>query len=177
MVGFPPARPRLSVMHFEQLAKGFFWRRACCVTSRHAVHLGLIHSFPMAQAVEREGEERAGPVYKDHNLHVIFGVTLMAVLGTSSITPAFPEIRDALGISSGQVGFLITVFTLPGILLTPVAGVLSGRYGRRRVLVPSLFLFGVAGVAGALATDFGLLLVLRTLQGVGAEALERSTSR
>lgn len=125
----------------------------------------------MAQAVEREGKERGAPVYKDHNLHVIFGITLMAVLGTSSITPAFPEIRDALGISSGQVGLLITVFTLPGILLTPVAGVLSDRYGRRKVLVPSLFLFGIAGVACALATNFGLLLVLRTLQGVGAAAL------
>jgi ACDE family multidrug resistance protein len=125
----------------------------------------------MAQAVEREGEKRGGPVYKDHNLHVIFGVTLIAVLGTSSITPAFPEIRDALGISSGQVGLLITVFTLPGTLLTPVAGVLSDRYGRRKVLLPSLFLFGIAGVACALATDFGLLLVLRTLQGVGAAAL------
>lgn len=125
----------------------------------------------MAQVVEREGEERGAPVYKDHNLHVIFGITLMAVLGTSSITPAFPEIRDALGISSGQVGLLITVFTLPGILLTPVAGVLSDRYGRRKVLVPSLFLFGIAGVACALATNFGLLLVLRTLQGVGAAAL------
>ena len=125
----------------------------------------------MAQAVDREGKKRGGPVYKDHNLHVIFGVTLMAVLGTSSITPAFPEIRDALGISSGQVGLLITVFTLPGILLTPVAGVLADRYGRRMVLVPSLFLFGIAGVACALATGFGLLLVLRTLQGVGAAAL------
>jgi MFS transporter, ACDE family, multidrug resistance protein len=125
----------------------------------------------MAQAVEREGEERGGPVYKDHNLHVIFGVTLMAVLGTSSITPAFPEIRDTLGISSGQVGLLITVFTFPGILLTPVAGVLSDRFGRRKVLVPSLFLFGIAGVACAFATNFGLLLILRTLQGVGAAAL------
>ena len=101
----------------------------------------------------------------------------MAVLGTSSITPAFPEIRDALGISSGQVGLLITVFTLPGILLTPVAGVLSDRYGRRKVLVPSLFLFGIASVACALATDFGLLLVLRTLQGVGRQPWGRSTSR
>ncbi len=55
----------------------------------------------------REGEKRGGLVYKGHNLHVIFGVTLMAVLGTSSITPAFPEIRDALGISSGQVGLLM----------------------------------------------------------------------
>ena len=44
-------------------------------------------------------------------------------------------------------------------------------YGRRKVLVPSLFLFGIASVACALATDFGLLLVLQTLQGVGAAAL------
>ncbi len=68
------------------------------------------------------------------------------------------------------MGF-ITVFTLLGILLTPVAGVLAGRYGRRMVLVKSLFLFGIDGVACALATGFGLLLVLRTLQGVGAAAL------
>jgi MFS family permease len=95
----------------------------------------------------------------------------MAVLGTSSITLTFPEIRDALGISSGQVGLLITVFTLPGILLKPVAGVLYDRYGRRKVLVPSLFLFSIGGVACALATDFGLLLLLRTLQRVGVAAL------
>ena len=93
----------------------------------------------------------------------------MAVLGALSITPAFPEIRDALGISSGQVGLLITVFTLPGILLTPVAGVLADRYGQRMVLVPSLFLFAIARVACALATGFGLLLVLRTLQGARAQ--------
>ncbi|CAA9452235.1 MAG: Uncharacterized MFS-type transporter [uncultured Rubrobacteraceae bacterium] len=135
----------------------------------YAAHPGLIDSPPMAQAAENEGQDR--PVYKDHNLHVIFFITLMAVLGTSSVTPAFPEIRDELGISSGQVGLLITVFTLPGILLTPVAGVLSDKYGRRKVLVPSLFLFGIAGGACALATDFGLLLMLRTVQGMGAAAL------
>jgi MFS transporter, ACDE family, multidrug resistance protein len=90
---------------------------------------------------------------------------LMAMLGTSSVTPAFPQIQGEFGISSAQVRLLITVFTLPGILLTPVAGVLSDRYGRRKVLVPSLYLFGVAGVACALAMDFGLLLVLRILRG------------
>src|SRR5215207_5929613 len=57
-------------------------------------------------------EDKAGTrkVYRDHNLHVLFGVTLMAVLGVSSITPALPEIRDAFGVTSGQVGLLITVF-------------------------------------------------------------------
>jgi MFS transporter, ACDE family, multidrug resistance protein len=118
-------------------------------------------------------EDKAGTrkVYKDHNLHVLFGVTLMAVLGVSSITPALPEIRDAFGITSGQVGLLITVFTLPGVALTPVLGVLSDRHGRRKILVPALLLFGVAGGLCAFARGFELLLGLRLLQGMGAAAL------
>ena len=31
-------------------------------------------------------------LYRDRNLQIIFGVTLMAVLGVSSIIPAFPSI-------------------------------------------------------------------------------------
>ncbi|HEY6581280.1 MAG TPA: MFS transporter [Rubrobacter sp.] len=111
------------------------------------------------------------PVYKDHNLHVLWGVTLMAVLGTSSITPAFPTIVRELGVSSGQVGLLITIFTLPGIVMTPVLGVLSDRYGRKKILVPALLLFGLAGGACAFASSFDMLLALRFFQGMGAAAL------
>jgi ACDE family multidrug resistance protein len=76
-----------------------------------------------------------------------------------------------LGISSGQVGLLITVFTLPGILMTPVLGVLSDRYGRKKILVPALLIFGFAGGACAFARSFDILLTLRLFQGMGAVAL------
>jgi MFS family permease len=111
------------------------------------------------------------PVWKDHNLHVVFSVTLMAVLGSSSVAPAFPQVAEELGVSSRQVGLLITFFTLPGVFLTPVAGVLSDKLGRKRVLIPSLLLFGIAGTACAFVRDFELLLALRAVQGVGAAAL------
>ena len=123
----------------------------------------------MATTTERDENVRS--VYKDHNLHVLWGVTLMAVLGTSSITPAFPTIVRELGVSSGQVGLLITVFTLPGIVMTPILGVLSDRYGRKKILVPALLLFGLAGGACAFTRSFGLLLALRFCQGIGASAL------
>ena len=84
---------------------------------------------------------------KDLNLHVVWGVTLMAVLGISSATPAFPRIVQELGSSPGQLTLLITFFTLPGVFLTPVAGVLSDRFGRKTILVPSLLLFGIVGGA------------------------------
>lgn len=122
-------------------------------------------------SAQEESSGRDEPVYKDHNLHVIWFVTLMAVLGSSSIAPAFPEVRQAFGVSAGQVGLLITVFTLPGVVLTSVAGALSDRFGRRKILIPSLFLFGLAGGACALAPSFELLLGLRAIQGVGAAAL------
>jgi MFS family permease len=110
-------------------------------------------------------------LYRDPNLLIVFGVTLMAVLGVSSITPAFPRIGRALGLPSQAVGNLITSFTLPGVLLTPILGILADRWSRKRILVLSLIVFGLAGSACSLVRDFELLLVLRFVQGIGAASL------
>jgi len=115
--------------------------------------------------------DRPRPLYLDPNLNIVFGVTLMAVMGVSSITPVFPTVAQALDIREEAVGLLITAFTLPGVFLTPFLGVIADRYGRKQVLVPALFLFSLAGAACALARDFELLLILRFLQGVGGASL------
>lgn len=129
----------------------------------------LIKCFFVSTPTEEKGEVRK--VYKDHNLHVLFGVTLMAVLGVTSITPAFPEIIGAFDITGSQVGLLITVFTIPGVVLTPILGILSDRYGRKTILTPALITFGIAGGMCAFVADFELLLLLRFVQGMGAAAL------
>ncbi len=113
----------------------------------------------------------ARPLYRDPNLLIVFGVTLSAVLAVSSLTPAFPAIARALDVSSRDIGLLISAFTVPGIVLTPLLGVAADRWGRKRILVPSLLLFGLAGAACALARSFELLLALRFAQGIGAAAL------
>lgn len=114
---------------------------------------------------------RSSPLLKDGRLYVVFGITLMGVMGVSSIAPAFPRIADALGLSSREVGLLLTVFTVPGIFLAPVLGFLSDRLGRKQIIIPALLLFGAAGTACAFATSFPLLLLLRFVQGVGAASL------
>ncbi len=110
-------------------------------------------------------------LYRDRNLQIVFGVTLMAVLGVSSIIPAFPSMIRELGITGSQVGLLITFFTLPGVILSPVLGMLADRYGRKRILVPSLFLFAMAGTACTFIRDFNFLLGMRVVQGIGGAAL------
>lgn len=139
--------------------------------SQSADQLVFVVRCFVATGERRRDADKLRAVYKDHNLHVLFGVTLMAVLGVSSITPALPEIRQAFGVTTGQVGLLITAFTLPGIALTPVLGALSDRHGRKKILAPALLLFGLAGGLCVFARSFELLLALRFLQGMGASAL------
>ncbi len=97
-------------------------------------------------------------------------MTLMVVMGVSSITPAFPRIMDELGLTKGQVGMLISFYSLPGVFFALPFGIMADRWGRKRVLVPSLIFFGIAGGACAFTHDFTTLLALRFLQGVGATA-------
>lgn len=110
-------------------------------------------------------------LYIDTNFQIICAVSLMAVLGVSSVTPAFPQLGKALNVNPQNLGLLVTVFTLPTLVLGPIIGVLADRLGRKKIIVPSLFLFGIAGTACALVRDFNILLLLRFLQGIGAASL------
>lgn len=115
--------------------------------------------------------ENGKRLFMEGQLWIIFGITLMAVLGVASIAPVLPRISSGLGISEKNIGLIITVFTLPGILLTPLFGFLADLWGRKTVLVPALFLFGFAGGACAFTEDLDLLLLFRLLQGIGAACL------
>ncbi len=108
---------------------------------------------------------------KDQRIYVIFGITLIAVMGVASLSPAFPKIAKTLNLSETKVGLLISVFTLPGVFLAPIAGILADRIGRKNVLIPSLFLFSLSGFACFFTKDFKILLLFRFFQGVGAASL------
>lgn len=110
-------------------------------------------------------------LYLDRNLQFVFGVTLMAVLGVSSIIPALPDIMKGLHLGPVQIGLVISAFTLPGVLFSPAVGILADRMGRKVVLVPALFIFSGFGFACFFAQTMNELLVLRFLQGTGAAPL------
>lgn len=110
-------------------------------------------------------------VLQSKNIYVIFTITIIAVMGVASLTPAFPSISKALHLTKSQVGLLISVFTLPGIVLTPITGVIADRFGRKKVLVPSLILFAFAGFACFWFHQFTWLLIFRFIQGIGAASL------
>ena len=95
----------------------------------------------------------------------------MSVLGATSIPPAFPRIMSDLKLNEQSVQLITVSFTFPGVFMTPILGIFSDRIGRKKILVPSLFLFGTAGGLCFIATNLPTLLVLRFLQGIGSAPL------
>jgi Arabinose efflux permease len=98
-------------------------------------------------------------------------VPLVLVLGNSMLVPILPTLRQELGISQFQTSLVISLFSFAAALIIPIAGYLSDRFSRKAVIVPSLIVYGSAGVLagfGAIWDSYGVLIAARALQGIGA---------
>lgn len=104
---------------------------------------------------------------------VLCGVPFVMVLGNSMLIPVFPQMKEAMKLTQFQVGLIITFFSLPAGILIPFTGFLSDKYGRKIIIVPALFLYGIGGlICGAAAVflknPYPMLLTGRVVQGLGA---------
>lgn len=104
-------------------------------------------------------------------LAVVWSITLTGILANTLVGPSLPDIQEDLTIGASGAGAVVAAASLPGFAVAPVLGVLADRHGRRRVLVPCLVTFGVAGLAAALAPSFAWLFAARLAQGFGSAGL------
>lgn len=99
-------------------------------------------------------------------------IPLMMTLGNSMLIPIMPEMKGALELTAFQVSLTITVYSIAAALLIPIVGYLSDRFSRKIIILPSLILFGLGGLLSgfsvAVFDSYALLLVGRTMQGIGA---------
>lgn len=94
----------------------------------------------------------------------------LAALDQTVMSTAGATIATHFGQLSGQ-GWLLTTYLLASLITTPIYGRLSDGYGRRPLFVAALSIFIIGSAIAALAPTFGILVVGRTVQGLGAGGL------
>lgn len=109
-------------------------------------------------------------VLAEPNFQLLLLANLVGPLGIAVLSPVLESLTDPFAVAVANVGLLMSAFTAPAIVATPLAGYLADRYGRKPVLVAGLLVFGVGGVTIAFTTDFAVALALRFLQGIGFAA-------
>ena len=118
--------------------------------------------------------QETGADFRPSVLFSLSSVPFIMVLGNSLLIPVLPAIKNALHLTQFKVSLLITLFSVPAGVIIPLAGFLSDRFGRKKVIIPSLILYGLGGVVAGLtalwAKDAAYPLILggRILQGIGA---------
>jgi len=107
----------------------------------------------------------------DSTLLSILLVSAIGVLGGQLVSPALPILMQSLDIPEQQIGLVMSVFFFSALVSIPIIGVLADVYGRRKLTLIGLIIFGVSGTLIAFVDSFLYLLILRTLQGIGFASL------
>src|SRR5690625_6388557 len=88
------------------------------------------------------------------------------------LIPILPLMEQELEITKVQSSYIITIYSVVAIFLIPVAGFLSDRYGRKKVMVPALIITAIGGSIAAFAAwkldnAFVYIFLGRILQFIG----------
>lgn len=104
-------------------------------------------------------------------LAVLFVGVLMGALDIAIVGPALPAIQHQFALDSRAVSWIFSIYVLANLVGTPLMAKLSDRFGRRSIYILDVALFAAGSlvvVGSGFAGGFGLLLVGRAIQGLGA---------
>lgn len=93
-------------------------------------------------------------------------ITMLAPLNSTMIAIALPSIAEHFQVGVSAASVLVPAYLFIMALLQPAAGGLGDRFGRRRLMLGSLVIFGLASLGAALATNLTMLIGCRLLQAL-----------
>lgn len=92
----------------------------------------------------------------------------------ATIAPTLPAIEEAFQYVNNSAFWTQMMLTFPAIaivIMSPFAGIITDTFGRKELLIFSLFIYAIAGTAGLYVTDISILLGSRVLLGVGVAGI------
>jgi EmrB/QacA subfamily drug resistance transporter len=94
-------------------------------------------------------------------------IALMFGLEISSVPVILPTLEQVLHGDFRDMQWIMNAYTIACTTVLMAAGTLADRYGRKRILIVGLVLFGITSLICGLAPSAPVLIVSRFLQGVG----------
>ncbi len=97
--------------------------------------------------------------------------TLMQALDTTIANVALPYMQGTMSANQDEINWVLTSYIVAAAIMTPPTGWLSGRFGRKRVLLVSVCGFAVTSALCGLANSLTEIVLYRLLQGAFGAAL------
>src|SRR5690625_3506393 len=108
-------------------------------------------------------------------LVVVLVPTFMSLLSISSINVILPSIQDSLDATTSQIQWVLSGYTLAFGVLLVAAGRAGDTFGRARLFVAGLAVFGLGALLSGLAVNGVMLVLARFIMGFGSGLLNPQT--
>jgi DHA2 family multidrug resistance protein len=97
--------------------------------------------------------------------------SIMQALDNTIANVALPRIQGNLSATQDQMSWVLTSYIVAAAIMTPLAGWLAGRFGRRRIFLYSILGFTIASALCGLAQSLPQIVLARLVQGLSGAAL------
>ena len=101
---------------------------------------------------------------------VVLGAVL-EILDTTIVSTAIPQMQGNLGATLDEIGWVSTGYIVANVIILPLTGWCSARFGRRQYLAASMAFFTFASFMCGLSGSLWGLVFWRIMQGAGGAAL------
>ncbi len=98
---------------------------------------------------------------------VCFVSMVIFVARAGARSTVLPLFGDSVGLGPGQIGVVLTVMAAINLVIVRPAGILTDRFGRKAVIVPSAMLSAVALALFPLSYDYATFIAAAALWGLG----------
>ncbi|WP_454331079.1 MFS transporter [Streptomyces glaucescens] len=131
--------------------------------------------MPSTSQAQSPQDTRGGHPQRWLILGVICLAQLTVLLDNTVLNVAIPSLTEELGAATSDIQWMINAYSLvqSGLLLT--AGSAADRYGRKKMLITGLVLFGAGSLIAGLADSTAQLIAARAGMGVGGALLLTTT--
>lgn len=103
--------------------------------------------------------------------------TIMQALDTTIANVALPHMQGSMSATQDQISWVLTSYIVAAAIFMPLTGLLSARFGRRRVFIWSVVGFTIASMLCGAAQNLNQIVLFRLLQGIfGASLVPLSQS-
>ena len=124
-----------------------------------------------AAAAARRAELQTNPPLMMITITVMLGL-VMAIIDSSIVNVALNDMAGTLGASLDEIGWVATGYILANVIVMPLNGWLTARFGRRNFYATCLVVFTIASLLCGTATSVVQLVLYRIIQGFGGGALQ-----
>ncbi|MEM7189560.1 MAG: DHA2 family efflux MFS transporter permease subunit [Pseudomonadota bacterium] len=113
-----------------------------------------------------EAAEAAPGLFQQSMLLVtVTFVTMLYAMTVTIANVSLPQMQGSLSTTPDQIAWIVTFNIVATAVVTPIAGWLDARFGRRRLMIWGIVGFGVSSVLCGLATSVEELVLYRIAQG------------